>query len=371
MGTSLTIFIDGLPFSQLDKMTYTRQFKSRGRLVPILGYSVNCQTQLFTGKSPDELGFWCEWQYDPDNSPFRRMRGLLNLLAPLERWYPMRRVLHKLLDRLGWVMCTKNIPLRVLPDFTETGHSVFNEWFKQPSLLDSPKLNKFIHCTFPDVAQRDEDAFKATLEHIRSSDDPGHTLVTFTRLDHCSHWDGVASEVYDINLAKNDDKIRELSEAYLEKVPDGIVRVVSDHGMSNIDTFVDVDLEKVFGRAGPNSYSYFTEGTIMRVWCADPALREGIRTHLDGVAGIARYTDEERKCDGITRPEFGDLIYYTDEGVQFVPSFWGPKPSVGMHGHHPRIPSQHGICLSTRDGDFDGEVRAGDFYRVLAADLSA
>jgi hypothetical protein len=371
LGTSLTIFIDGLPHGQLEKMTYSREFKSRGRLVPILGYSVNCQTQLFTGKSPDELGYWCEWQYDPDGSPFRRLRGLLNLLAPLERWYPMRRVIHKVLDRLGWVVCTKNIPLRVLADFKETGHSVFSAAFAQPSLLDLPQLNKFIHNTFPDVAKRDEDAFAATLKHIEQAREPGHVLVTFTRLDHCSHWDGVASEAYDVNLADNDEKIRTLSEAYLAKVPDGTVRVVSDHGMSNIEHCVDVDLEGHFGQPGRDTYSYFIEGTLLRVWCADTSLRERIRAHLGEITGIEAYSDEERRHDGITRPEFGDLIYHSHEGYQYVPSFWGPKPSVGMHGHHPRFPGQHGICLSSRDGEFEGEVRAGDFYRVLAADLRA
>jgi predicted AlkP superfamily pyrophosphatase or phosphodiesterase len=324
MARSLTIFIDGIPFDQLHKMPYTREFKSRARLVPILGYSVNCQTQLFTGKTPDELGFWCEWQYDPSNSPFRKLRWLLLLAAPLDRWYPAKRVIHKLLDRLGWVSGTKNIPLRVLADFSETGHSVFNPRFEQTSLLDAPGLHKFLHSSFPVVARRDEDAFRAALEHIRRADDPGHVLVTFTRIDHCSHWEGVASGPYDAMLAKNDDYIRELREAFLASVPDGTVLVVSD-----------------------------------------------LRAYLDGIEGIEGFGEDERRHDGITRPEFGDLIYHALEGYQFIPSFWGPKPSAGMHGHHPRFPSQHGVCLSSREGDFEGEVRAGDFYRVLAEHLSA
>jgi hypothetical protein len=269
------------------------------------------------------------------------------------------------------VVCTKNIPLRVLADFKETGHSVFSVAFDQSSLLDLPQLKKFIHSTFPDVAKRDEDAFSATLEYIDQSSDPGHVLVTFTRLDHCSHWDGVASEAYDLNLADNDDKIRALSEAYLAKVPDGTVRVVSDHGMTNIEHCVDVDLEEHFGQPGRASYSYFTEGTLLRVWCADASLRERIRGHLDEIEGIEGYSDEERRYDGITCPEFGDLIYHTHEGYQIVPSYWGPKPSVGMHGYHPRYPSQHGICLSTREGDFDGNVTATDFYNVLSNYLNA
>jgi predicted AlkP superfamily pyrophosphatase or phosphodiesterase len=371
MARSLTIFIDGLPFDQLHKMPYTREFKSRARLVPILGYSVNCQTQLFTGKTPDELGFWCEWQYDPSGSPFRGLRWLLRLASPLERWYPARRVIHKLLDRLGWVSGTKNIPLRLLADFSETGRSVFDRRFEQPSLLDVPGLQKFLYSSFPVAARRDEDAFRAALEHIRREDDPGHVLVTFTRLDHCSHWEGVASAPYDAMLAKNDDYIRELSEAFLASVPDGTVLVVSDHGMSDIEHGVRVDPEPRFGPPRRGKYAYFTEGTILRVWCAEPALREQIRAYLDGIEGIEGFGEDERRRDGITRAEFGDLIYHALEGYQLIPSFWGPKPSAAMHGHHPRYPSQHGVCLTSREGDFEGEVRAGDFYRVLAEYLSA
>lgn len=372
MPSSLTIFIDALPFEQLDKMPYSREFKTRARLVPILGYSVNCQTQLFTGQTPDELGFWCEWQYDPEGSPFRKLRWLLRLAAPLERFYYAKRVVHKLLDRLGWVSCTKNIPFRLLGDFSETGHSVFNrKFFRHPSLLDTPGLTQFLHSSFPVVERRDEDAFEATLAHINAGGDPGHVLVTFTRLDHSSHWDGVDSERYDAMLARNDDYIRELSEAFLRNAPDGIVRVVSDHGMSNIEHPVAVDLERRFGPPSRSSYAYFTEGTILRVWCKDEALRGRIAAYLDGVAGIERYSDDERSHDGIARRDFGDLVYHTLESHQFIPSFWGPKPSVGMHGHHPRYPRQHGLCLSSREGEFEGEIRASDFHRVLAEQLAA
>ena len=40
-----------------------------------------------------------------------------------------------------------------------------------------------------------------------------------------------------------------------------------------------------------------------------------------------------------------------------------------MHGYHPRYESQHGICLSSRPGDFDGKVSATDFYNVLSGYL--
>ena len=82
-------------------------------------------------------------------------------------------------------------------------------------------------------------------------------------------------------------------------------------------------------------------------------------------------SDEDRLAHGITRPAFGDLIYHTPEGTQIVPSFWGPKPSAGMHGHHPRHPGQHGVCLANRDLLPGDEMTANDFYVVASAALDA
>jgi hypothetical protein len=195
--------------------------------------------------------------------------------------------------------------------------------------------------------------------------------VTFTRIDACSHWEGVGSEPYDELLLVQDRYIEELSTAFLAKVPDGTVLVASDHGMVNVTKTVRLDLEGEIGKPHVAGYAYFCEGTILRVWCDDPRQRERIAAYLDSIEGIELLGDDDRKRFGITRAEFGDLIYHAHEGHQYVPSFWGPKPSVGMHGYHPRYRSQHGICLSSRAGDFDGEVSATDFYNVLSGYLNA
>ena len=369
MSRTLTIFIDGLPFDQLEKLPYSSRFVSKGRLVPILGYSVNCQTQLFTGKKPDELGFWGEWTYAPETAPFKKLAPLFKLLSLVEVSYYAKRVVHRFIDKMGRASATKNIPLSYLGQFEETGHSVLSSWFKQESLLQHPKMKVILHNTFPVVERRDEDAYKATKKYIDETDDLESVLVTFTRIDACSHWEGVASDVYNELLLVQDKYIEELSEAYLAKVPDGTILVASDHGMVNVTEQVNINFEREIGNPNANGYAYFTEGTILRVWCERDAMREKIATYLDGVAGMEQLCDEDRKEFGITNPNFGDLIYHTHEGHQFVPSFWGPKPSVGMHGYHPRYESQHGICLSSRPGDFDGKVSATDFYNVLSGYL--
>ncbi len=371
VSRALTVFIDGLPFDHVEKLRFTRRFASRARLIPILGYSVNCQTELFTGKRPDEIGFWGEWTYAPKTAPFRNYHGLLKSISFVERWYYGKRIVHKVLDRMGRASATKNIPLSYLGSFEETGHSVLTKGFDGDSLLEHPKMNVFLHTKFPVVPLRDQDNFQAVKKYIDEADDPGNILATFTRIDGCSHWDGVGSEPYDELLQLQDSYIRELSEAFLAKVPDGTILVASDHGMVNVTEQVLVDLENQIGDPDSTGYAYFSEGTILRVWCEGDAIRERIRVYLDGIHGLESLAEDDRKEMGITRPEFGDLIYHALEGYQIVPSFWGPKPSVGMHGYHPRYHSQHGICLSSSEGDFEGNVSATDFYKVLAGYLDA
>ncbi len=370
MPRTLTIFIDGVPFDQLERMAFANEFKTRARLVPILGYSVNCQTMLFTGKTPDEIGFWCEWEYDPERSPFRRIRALLPVLALAEAWYPTKRVVHKVLDRLGWVSSTKNIPIRYLAYFNQTGHSVFDRGFDGESLLDHPDMTSFLHWQFENNHQRDEVMFRAALEKIQSEDDPGHITLMLAGIDHCSHWEGVGSEPYNELLVENDRYIRELTNAYLGKYPDGQVFVISDHGMSNIEHHIELDLEARFGRPSPQNYTYFSEGTLLRVWSESETRLAEIAEYLDGIHGLRPFSDRERAEQGITRRACGDLIYYTDDHYQLVPSFWGPKPSVGMHGHHPSNRTQHGICLSTRSEEFGEEIGAKQFYAALAECLA-
>lgn len=369
MTKVLTIFIDGVPYDQLHKMPFAHSFESRARLVPILGYSVNCQTQLFTGKTPDEIGFWCEWEYSPETSPFRKIRALLPFLALAEWWHPAERAVHKVLDKFSPVVSTKNIPIRYLSDFDETGHSVFDEKFAGSSLLDDPGMTTFLHWQFADTPRRDAEMVRAAKSHIECEEDLGDILLTLFRIDYSSHWDGVGSPNYDATLLETDGFIRELTEAYLDKVPDGIVYVVSDHGMANIEHHVRIDLESRFGKPKHSTYAYFTEGTILRVWCQDPELRGRIESYLGSFEGVEKFSDDERLGQGITRRSYGDSIFHAHEGYQFVPSFWGPAPSVGMHGHHPRFRSQHGVCLGTREGEFTGEIGATDFYRVLARHL--
>ena len=158
--------------------------------------------------------------------------------------------------------------------------------FVGESLLEHPKLKVFLHTKFPVDVRRDEDNYRAVKQYIEDADDPGHILATFTRIDGCSHWDGVASPPYDELLLVQDGYIRELSEAFLAKVPDGNVLVASDHGMTNVTEQLSIELEDEIGDPDESGYAYFTEGKILRVGCDDPATRDRIQSYIRRIADL-------------------------------------------------------------------------------------
>jgi hypothetical protein len=51
------------------------------RMRPVLGYSDSIRATIFTGLYPDEHGYWMEYAYRPESSPF----AAFERLAPLER----------------------------------------------------------------------------------------------------------------------------------------------------------------------------------------------------------------------------------------------------------------------------------------------
>ncbi|MGH9019671.1 MAG: alkaline phosphatase family protein, partial [Acidimicrobiales bacterium] len=53
----------------------------RRPLRPILGYSDSIRATLFTGRQPDETGYWMEYAYRPESSPWAGF----DRLAPLDR----------------------------------------------------------------------------------------------------------------------------------------------------------------------------------------------------------------------------------------------------------------------------------------------
>jgi hypothetical protein len=82
--------------------------------------------------------------------------------------------------------------------------------------------------------------------------------------------------------------------------------------------------------AGNRSAIRVLNSALVVAWIAGVGVGVGLGTWISS-------GNSDRRSDGITRPEFGDLIHHTLEGYQFIPSFWGRSPPWACTATTPAI----------------------------------
>lgn len=364
----LVVFIDAYPYWAL------QQGSRLPALLPIVhavrpgfGYSINCQTELFTGLTPDEVNYWCEYSYEPGHGVVRS--GALGVLDVFRPWRPPNRAWHKVVDRILGVG-TKDIPFSYLKYFAKSGKELFASDFPFDSILKRDGVRVFSYKDFPRLPTpeaRDWAIFDAGLDAIEDPETRG-VVLALGNLDRVGHWELPGTEPYWAVRDAIEQRTIEVIEAFGKNHPDGTIIVLSDHGMSPVDTIVSLDIEGKFGAPSPERYIYFVEGTILRIWSPDAQLREQLHSYAGGFPDVEVITPEERIRLGVSNPSFGDIIAVTHDHAMFVPSFWGVLPSKGMHGYHPRYETGFGIFLCNRPvGEHDPILEARQVAGILNA----
>jgi hypothetical protein len=365
LQTALIVFIDSYPFYRLPGSRLHQYFPRVAALRPGLGYSVNCQAELFTGRKPDTLGYWCEYTYDPSKSPFRKAVLALNLCQKLGAARFIRRGLHRLIDTVSKTS-TKDIPFALLPLFAPWAVDVFDDRYPFSSILKHPAVRKLSHMQHRahTVAQTDEELWLAAMAHVRARR-PETPVLALAELDHAAHWHGVNDARYHEVKDKIDARVVRLVEEVRRRLPGRPIFVLSDHGMVDVRVTLKAEMERHFGRPRSGRYVYFLEGTILRVWTSEQHLRGAIGECLSKMPHVEVLDAAERNRLGISRPEFADIVATTEEGAMWVPSFWGDKPSKAMHGYHPRYDTQLGVLLTDASIDLPPEMETREVAPLL------
>ena len=160
-------------------------------------------------------------------------------------------------------------------------------------------------------------------------------------------------------------KISEIVKLYSAKSNDNEITVLSDHGMSTIEDNVNLDLNLNIGKTGYNSYLYFLDATMCRVWYFDENLKELINKYLLSNENIKKLSKSERIKYKCLSSDFGDDIFtLKKDNVMFAPSFYGRKSVKGMHGYIPEYKSQFGIYISNKNLN-EKEINAEEVYSHL------
>jgi hypothetical protein len=345
MRPSLIVFIDCFPRDVAGDW-FLPELPGRSAVRPGFGYSVNIVAELFAGTTPDDLGYFNLFQYEPENRWLRRAAPALRLLSPLRLWYLADRVAHRLVSR-RWGFAG-NIPFRYIGWFEPAGVYPFSPAFGRPTLFHAPAFDggRVFHSDLKGVRPPHRD--RALVDRALAAVRPERSVfLSLSDLDATAHAHGVGSPQFQARAGELDVWLRELVERFRDANPDGYVAVVSDHGASNPHGPFDLGVERRFGPARPGRYVHFLDATLARFWVGDAGLRAEMAAWLGEMREGTLVTEEERAEYGITSRRFGDLVWVVGEGYGISPSFLGRGVSKALHGYHPALPSQQALFVAS------------------------
>lgn len=363
--SALLIFVDGLSYSMAKCNLSVLKDKKIYPITPGVGFSNNLYPEMLCGKTPDEIGYFNEW------SPVQERRSpvpfFLRLADIFRNSLYINAGFRKIFLRRMLGLEFSNIPFKYAHFFAPAGSHNFRD-LKGGVLKDySFDIYDAVEMSAP-VGKRDIKA----IEQARGSMRNVNTLVSLVDLDNIAHIHGLNSKEFAGHIQVLDEEITSLVSEFRKLDAKADILIFSDHGMADVDRSVYLDIESVAGEMAHGKYLYFIDSTFLRVWTSDSGIKESILAYLGSLDYGDILTNEEREFFGITKTEFGEIIFRAREGVLLLPNFYGARHVKAMHGYDSTLASQtaflaevEGVNLSTVH-----PLRSRDIYKFLSENLS-
>jgi hypothetical protein len=325
-------------------------------LQPILGYSDAIRATFFTGRYPDETGYWMEYCYRPETSPWQG----LSRLSPLDRlpsdlarrgvkMVASMTVMNAMAKRRGVPhLSLRNMPVAALDRFDFTLH----EPMTAPMALGHRSI--FDACTATGRPWAYLDASKvrrasALVDQLeRVPDDVGLIFVYLHQVDMAAHLFGISSPIFWRRVTSTDRLLGTLLTGARRRFGDLPTLVFSDHGMSVLLRQIAIP-ELVDHKAFPERFFVALDATMVRLWYFDDdeklraELRERVAERYPGrflsSADLSRYHLE------FAGRLYGDDIYLVDPGIGIFPNFHSYIKPKAMHAYEPTDRDQWGIFI--------------------------
>lgn len=355
------------------------------------------RSEIFTGLSPRESGYFAAIGFDPKDSPYKDLGWLvfftyLDIFFSGNKLYEnfKRRLLKFSLKKKGRVMSNYSIPSSILKFFslTEDKHDFrLKEGFdgKDNIFRDCDKAGlKIYYDSFTalniDKPSSDESRLKLVEDNIAK--DYNLYLLYIGIMDTSGHQYGPQAKERIDNLRKIDQR---LSKFYhnIKSISENTKFIfLGDHGMSEVVSCVDLNTEVKRIAATQKlklgeDYVYFLDSTMFRIWYLNQHSREHFDKCLkknDVLLKNGIFVDQTiAKSEGIPYPDrrYGDLLWMANLGVLVFPDFFHKdKPYKGMHGYDTRDLSSKGVCLvSAKESDHVEEINLTDLYEIIKTEL--
>lgn len=324
-------------------------------LKPILGYSDAIRATFFTGRRPDETGYWMEYCYRPETSPW----GALSRLAAVDRLPSdlARRglklaasatAMRFLAKRKGLPhLSVRNIPLKAVGKFDFTLH----EPMTAPKALGYPSI--FDRCRAAGRPWAYLDASKASSSDLLRQVDavPGDVGLIFVYLHHidqAAHLFGITSAVFWRRVRFTDDLFGRIRAGVRRRFGEVPTLVFSDHGMSELSRQMAIP-ELTRHPAFPDRFFVALDATMVRLWYLDEderlrqELRERVATRYPGhFLGADELAAHHLQFSGRL---YGDEFYLLPPGIAIFPNFHSFIKPKAMHAYDPADRDQWGIFI--------------------------
>lgn len=323
-------------------------------LQPILGYSDAIRATFFTGRFPDETGYWMEYCYRPGTGPWqhaRRGRAIdripsdlaqravkLAVSTALSRTAPKHGLAHRSI---------RHIPLRALDRFDFTLHRPMTD----PGALGAPSIFDDCRATGRPFSYLDASTTRPG-DLVRAMhavpDDTGLIFVYLHQVDMAAHLFGLRSPLFRSRLASTDALFGRLLGAARDRFGDVPTLVFSDHGMSPLQR--QYDLRSLLRHpAFPERLFVALDATMVRLWYLDddPALREEVRDLVSRSCPGRFLTSDELAAHHLRFEDrlYGDEVFLLAPGHAIFPNFHSFIRPRAMHAYDPSHEDQWGIVI--------------------------
>lgn len=344
------VFADAFAYSAYIKLGGLEGSYSVRKITPGIGYSSNLHYLLFDGKKPDEVGFFTDYSWVHRNG--QRTPKLMTKCDEIVTLNNLVRILRrKVLHR------SDNIPFCEQSYFRNDGRYKF---------MEKNGCKIFDCCVQKAYANTMEGSYDEAQKLVQ--DGEMGIVVILEILDHIGHEVGSSGAKYLEKAHEVLKRTNALFEHFRAKHPQGICILISDHGMVDVRASIDImdGMKKHFGLPG-DRYQIYNDSLYLRVWSEKEKILYAIQEHLDSIDAMYRIRDDIRQKYGVTKKEYGQLIYLLREGYSFDPNCFGVAIRGGSYGLHGYMePSNEASGILVMDSHNEDDISALDVFQTVS-----
>jgi predicted AlkP superfamily pyrophosphatase or phosphodiesterase len=319
---------------------------------------------VFSGHYPDTSGHFAQFVFDPENSPFKWVKGLgplASAVKPRKVLFPARKAIQKMTEwRSGASEDPAWIPPRFLPYFATCGDR---------SPLDAPGAlgvtSLFDLCREAGLSYRyfdaasaggDEAAHESLARELREGGPTDLYVAGFRGIDELGHAKGPDdAALLKEHLPRLDRRLAGLHAALTAGYDTWDFFVCGAHGMAPVKRRVDVvGALREQCRAKPGKdYIVLVHSTLAAFWYLTEKGQREVEAILPRIPGTHVVGEAERTRRRVPLDRaWGDRMVAAEPGVLFSPDHFHAAETVvsGMHGYLDQRDEGHGALVLASSG---------------------